>query len=309
MAVTMRAISARLLLVTTSTIRAPSPDRPSSTSRRLVGFSRRVTRPATSSRSIIRSAVEELTSSSSARLFRLISPRLSRTTSVRNCVTVTVSSTSASDRADTPTSTRAAGVGVDEFVTAVLTASRVLVGVSARSLAEVEETVTVTQFRTLVVLDSRGEINLNSLAEELDVNSSTALRMIDRLLVAGLVTRRENPTNRREVLLGLSGEGARIVDVVTKSRRVEIARIVTAMPSERRSELIAALHAFADAAGEPQPLPAVNWAGGRRGTAGMAVRPGRRTRSRTDDEAGQPRGDGRQCRAPDPPVRVAARGD
>ena len=136
--------------------------------------------------------------------------------------------------------TRAAGVSVDEFVTAVLTASRVLVGVSARSLAEVEETVTVTQFRTLVVLDSRGEINLNSLAEELDVNSSTALRMIDRLLVAGLVTRR------------------RIVDVVTKSRRAEIARIVTAMPSERRSELIAALHAFADAAGEPQPLPAAS---------------------------------------------------
>jgi DNA-binding MarR family transcriptional regulator len=146
--------------------------------------------------------------------------------------------------------TRAAGVSVDEFVTAVLTASRVLVGVSARSLAEVEETVTVTQFRTLVVLDS--------LAEELDVNSSTALRMIDRLLVAGLVTRRENPTNRREVLLGLSTEGARIVDVVTKSRRAEIARIVTAMPSERRSELIAALHAFADAAGEPQPLPAAS---------------------------------------------------
>ena len=154
--------------------------------------------------------------------------------------------------------TSAAGVGVDVFVTAVLTASRVLVGVSARSLAEVEETVTVTQFRTLVVLDSRGEINLNSLAEALDVNSSTALRMIDRLLVAGLVTRRENPNNRREVLLGLSAEGARIVDIVTKSRRSEIARIVTAMPNERRSELIAALHAFADAAGEPQPLPAAS---------------------------------------------------
>src|SRR5664279_233532 len=106
MAVTMRAISARLLVVTTSTIRAPSADRPRSTSRRLVGFSRRVTSPATSSRSIIRSAVEELTPSSSARPFRLISPRLSKTTRVRNCVTVTVSSTSASDRADTPTSTR-----------------------------------------------------------------------------------------------------------------------------------------------------------------------------------------------------------
>jgi DNA-binding MarR family transcriptional regulator len=151
---------------------------------------------------------------------------------------------------------RAAKAGVEEFVTAVLTASRVLVGVSARSLAEVEESVTLTQFRTLVVLDSHGEINLNTLAEELAVNSSTALRMIDRLLVADLVTRRENPTNRREVLLGLSDEGTRIVEVVTTRRRAEITRIVAAMPTERRTELIAALHAFAEAAGEPQPHPA-----------------------------------------------------
>lgn len=140
---------------------------------------------------------------------------------------------------------------MDELVTAVLTASRALVGVSARSLAEVEETVTITQFRTLVVLDNLGPINLIALAEELDVNSSTAMRMIDRLLVAGLVTREENPDNRREVLLGLTGEGATLVETVTRKRRAEIAKIVTAMPLERRTELVAALHAFADAASEP----------------------------------------------------------
>lgn len=142
---------------------------------------------------------------------------------------------------------------VDDLVTALLTASRVLVGVSARSLAHVEHTVTVTQFRTLVVLDSHGEINLNRLAELLDVNSSTAMRMIDRLLVAGLVTRRDNPDNRREVLLGLSRSGQRIVRRVTARRRDEIARIVTAMPSKQRGTLIAALRSFADAAGEPEP--------------------------------------------------------
>ena len=140
---------------------------------------------------------------------------------------------------------------VDDLVTAVLTASRALVGVSARSLAEVEGTVTITQFRTLVVLDNLGPINLNALADELDVNSSTAMRMIDRLLVAGLVTREENPDNRREVLLGLTAEGARLVQTVTRKRRAEIAQIVTAMPLERRTELVAALHAFADAASEP----------------------------------------------------------
>jgi DNA-binding MarR family transcriptional regulator len=148
----------------------------------------------------------------------------------------------------------------DDLVTALLAASRVLVGVSVRSLAHVEDAVTLTQFRTLVVLDSRGEINLNRLAELLDVNSSTAMRMIDRLLAADLVTRRDNPANRREVLLGLTRAGKRIVRQVTARRRGEIARIVTAMPGTDRGAVVAALRAFADAAGEPDPgLSALGW--------------------------------------------------
>jgi DNA-binding MarR family transcriptional regulator len=139
----------------------------------------------------------------------------------------------------------------DDFVTALLTASRVLVGVSARSLTVVEDTVTLPQFRTLVILDSHGEVNLNRLAELLAVNSSTAMRMIDRLLTSDLVTRRENPLNRREVLLGLSPHGATVVMKVTETRRKDIARIVQALPAGQRSDLIAALHSFSDAAQEP----------------------------------------------------------
>ncbi len=150
-----------------------------------------------------------------------------------------------------------AAADIQELVTAVLTASRVLVSVSARSLADVEDVVTVTQFRTLVVMDAHGELNLNGLAALLDVTPSTALRMIDRLLVADLVTRRDNPANRREVLLGLTDQGQHIVATVTSKRRAEIARIVTAMPKTRRSELVAALRAFADAAGELEPQPEI----------------------------------------------------
>jgi DNA-binding MarR family transcriptional regulator len=140
-----------------------------------------------------------------------------------------------------------------DLVTALLTASRALVGVSARTLADVEDAVTLTQFRTLVILDGHAGINLNRLAELLDVNSSTAMRMIDRLLVADLVTRRDNPANRREVLLDLSVAGRRIVRQVTAKRRAEIARIVTQMPEAQREALVQALRAFAAAAGEPEP--------------------------------------------------------
>jgi DNA-binding MarR family transcriptional regulator len=161
----------------------------------------------------------------------------------------------------TPTRiTRAVEADVDELVTALLTASRALVGVSARSLAELGETVTITQFRTLVVLDENTGINLNRLADELGVNASTAMRMIDRLLAAKLVTRGDNPANRREVLLGLTAEGSQLVDTVTRRRRAEIAAIVTAMPADRRTELVAALHAFAEAAGEPNPrISTLGW--------------------------------------------------
>jgi DNA-binding MarR family transcriptional regulator len=142
----------------------------------------------------------------------------------------------------------------DDLISAVLTASRVLVGVAAASLAETEGTVTLTQFRTLVVLDSRGDLDIGGVAESLQVNVSTATRMVDRLLAAGLATRQADPGYRREVVIGLSQAGAELVWRVTDKRRAEIARIVRQMPLTQRNELVAALTAFADAAGEPHEV-------------------------------------------------------
>ena len=141
----------------------------------------------------------------------------------------------------------------DELVSALLTASRALVGVSARSLGKLEDAVTITQFRTLVVLEGHGDTRLNQLAVRLGVTPSTALRMVDRLIAARLVTREENKADRREVLIALTGEGARLVSEVTARRRAEIATIVAAMPQEGRKDVIAALNAFAEAAGEAMP--------------------------------------------------------
>ncbi len=140
---------------------------------------------------------------------------------------------------------------VDAVTSAVLTASRLLVAVSARSLAAAEEQVTLPQFRMLVVLASHGEAKLVTLAEALAVNPSTALRMVERLAVAGLVSRRVNPASRREVVLRLTRSGQQVVDEVTARRRQEIAAIVTRMAPRQRAGLIRALRAFTQAGGEP----------------------------------------------------------
>ncbi|GAB2808273.1 MarR family transcriptional regulator [Actinoallomurus bryophytorum] len=140
---------------------------------------------------------------------------------------------------------------VNAVTSAVLTASRLLVAISARSLTAVEEQVTLPQFRMLVVLATHGEMKLVGLAGRLAVNSSTAMRMADRLSVAGLIDRRVNPANRREIALRLTEYGHRIVEDVTAHRREEIAAIVTRMPADQRTGLVTALRAFTDAGGEP----------------------------------------------------------
>ncbi|WAU86578.1 MarR family transcriptional regulator [Streptomyces sp. Qhu-G9] len=145
---------------------------------------------------------------------------------------------------------------MDAVTRAVLTASRVLVAVSARSLAEVEERVTLPQVRMLVVLSTRGATKLVTLADLLQVAPSTAMRMVDRLIAAGLADRQTNPGNRRETLLQLTEEGRRTVEDVTARRRTEIATIVERLTPTQRTAIVEALTAFNEAGGEP-PVPAV----------------------------------------------------
>ncbi|MBC9729214.1 MarR family winged helix-turn-helix transcriptional regulator [Streptomyces sp. TRM68367] len=145
---------------------------------------------------------------------------------------------------------------VDAVTQAVLTASRLLVAVSARSLAAVEDGVTLPQFRMLVVLSTHGATNLVALAELLKVAPSTAMRMVDRLIAAGLADRQINPENRRETLLQLTEDGRRMVADVTARRRAEIASIVERLAPPQRAALVDALTAFSEAGGEP-PVPAV----------------------------------------------------
>lgn len=140
---------------------------------------------------------------------------------------------------------------VDTVTLAVLTASRLLVAVAARSLAAAEDRVTLPQFRLLVVLSTHGPAKLVALAERLGVNPSTAMRMMDRLISSGLADRQINPTNRRETVLRVTDDGARLVDEVTARRRAEISAIVARIAPEQRTAMIDALTAFNQAGGEP----------------------------------------------------------
>ncbi|MFI6773109.1 MarR family winged helix-turn-helix transcriptional regulator [Nocardia sp. NPDC050412] len=139
---------------------------------------------------------------------------------------------------------------VDEVTDALLTASRLLMAISARSIAHVDDTITLPQFRTLVILATQGPSNLATLAQQLDVQPSTATRMVERLVSAELLTRQPNPQSRREQIVDLTEHGRRVVAEVTARRRAEIARVVQTMPAAQRQGLVRALTAFTTAGEE-----------------------------------------------------------
>ena len=150
-------------------------------------------------------------------------------------------------RRSRPSSDRPSADQID----AVLRASRALVGIAAVSIAGADDVVSVPQFRVLVMLHTRGPLNLSAVAAGLDVNPSNASRTCDRLSKAGLLDRRESPEDRRNVTLTVTDAGRRLVDSVTRHRRVAIERVLRKMSAPERDRLAKALSAFATAAGEP----------------------------------------------------------
>lgn len=135
---------------------------------------------------------------------------------------------------------------LDDVVEAVLASSRALVAVSARSISGVKG-VTLPQYRMLVVLNAAAS-NLSQLARALDVAPSTAMRMIDRLEAAGLVSKVVPATNRRETRLALTTAGKRAVRTVTARRRRDLRAVIERVPVGQRAHIAAAMAAFSQAA-------------------------------------------------------------
>lgn len=146
----------------------------------------------------------------------------------------------------------------DRLVEALLVASRALVGVAARSLADLDD-VTLPQFRALVVVSTRPGITVTDLAAALDVHGSTATRLCDRLVRKQLLRRVAGTSDRRSTWLFLAAAGDRLVQRVSNHRRRDLAAIVSKLEPHTQQAALEAMTAFAAAAGEAVDADLFGW--------------------------------------------------
>lgn len=148
--------------------------------------------------------------------------------------------------------TSPAASGADAaLVDSVQAMSRAILAVTARCLAQMDEEVTLAQYRALVMLVSRGPQRIGDLAVELGVAASTASRLCDRLANKGWIRRTQRAGDRRANWVELSRQGTDFVGAAIRLRRVAIRRLLDMSQIEGTAEIAAALNAFTAAAGEP----------------------------------------------------------
>jgi DNA-binding MarR family transcriptional regulator len=100
-------------------------------------------------------------------------------------------------------------------------------------------------------------MRIGELASHLGLAESSVTRLVDRLEARGLTLRRDLRTDRRAVVVALTGAGIQIADHAAARRRAYLTDILKALEPTERRELIRLFGKVAAVHAEPDsPIPA-----------------------------------------------------
>lgn len=135
----------------------------------------------------------------------------------------------------------------DAFLRELEEATRGLFALNVSVLERVEKKIGLAPLRALQSLDRLGPSLVTELGDDLDLLSSTASRLSDRLAEAGYITRRVSPTNRRATLLELTVEGRAVLDELVTLRLHDFGEVARQMTPDDRAALVRGAQAFTNA--------------------------------------------------------------
>ncbi|SDX91857.1 DNA-binding transcriptional regulator, MarR family [Micromonospora pattaloongensis] len=101
-----------------------------------------------------------------------------------------------------------------------------------------------SQLRALLVVEQCDGVNLRGLAGRLGMILSSASRLCDRLVAAGVLEREPGRADRREIALHLTPAGHALLEQLRAARRARLATVLAAMSPAGRQALLAGLQEF-----------------------------------------------------------------
>ena len=126
-------------------------------------------------------------------------------------------------------------------------AAQAFVSLWLRSHASADGRVSPSQLRALLLIEEAGLLPIAQLADEMGAMVSSASRLCDRLVAAGLVERRASPANRRVTLICLTTSGTRLLASMRDARLAELGAVMSGMSAAERNGLLHGLVAIREA--------------------------------------------------------------
>jgi DNA-binding MarR family transcriptional regulator len=134
---------------------------------------------------------------------------------------------------------------IERLAAAVEAAAAPLQAAWLRATDAISAVVSAPQLRALGIVRQHGTINLSQLADELGCVPSSATRLCDRLVAAGLINRKASAETRREITLSLRPQGTRLVHRLENRRRAELASALEQMTPTGARALTRGLEEYA----------------------------------------------------------------
>jgi DNA-binding MarR family transcriptional regulator len=125
--------------------------------------------------------------------------------------------------------------------------SRELFALSIRAMESRDVDLRPSGLRALLVLDELGSCTLGELSEQLVLSQSATSRLVDKLVLGRLVSRRTAAGDRRQVTLCATAAGRRATASLIRRRCEAISQTMAVMSTQDRDALRTGLRAFAGA--------------------------------------------------------------
>jgi DNA-binding MarR family transcriptional regulator len=109
-----------------------------------------------------------------------------------------------------------------------------------------------SQLNALLIVELDEGVNLRGLAGRLRMILSSASRLCDRLVAAGMLERVPGRSDRREIALFLTPSSRQLLHELRATRQNMLARVLGRMSPAGRAELLRGLTEFAERAGPIQ---------------------------------------------------------
>ncbi|MGC4854550.1 MarR family winged helix-turn-helix transcriptional regulator [Micromonospora sp. DT4] len=131
-------------------------------------------------------------------------------------------------------------------------AAGALLGVWDSAREATASRVSGAQLRAVMVIEQYDGINLRRLATRLDMLLSSASRLCDRLVAAGMLEREPGRFDRREISLHLTPEARRLLAKLRTDRQERLAAVLAAMTPAGRAALMSGVREFDEVARRQQ---------------------------------------------------------